>query len=103
MPQPRRHTDAAAKQRAYRERQAQARRAEQEAKGLPPAPPIPTMPSHARWQALLNQARLVLETARDEMQTYYDDRSQQWQQSDRATAMQEQIDMLEQVIGELAR
>lgn len=37
MPQPRRHQDNAAKQRAYRARQGQARRAEQQAKGLPPA------------------------------------------------------------------
>ena len=51
MPQHRRHADAAAKQRAYRTRQAEARLAEQRAKGLPPAAPIPTLPSHARWQA----------------------------------------------------
>lgn len=86
MPQPRQHTDNAAKQRAYRARQADARRSEQQAKGLPPAPPLPTLPSHARWQALLAQARLYLETARDEMQAYYDDRSDTWQQGDRAAA-----------------
>src|SRR5579859_6251530 len=74
MPQQRRYEDNAAKQRAYRARQAQARREEQQAKGLPPAPPLPTLPGTARWQALLTQARLALETARDEMQAYYEDR-----------------------------
>jgi|GEM_PF-790831 len=70
MPQPRRHADAAAKQRACRQRQAETRRREQEAKGLPPAPAIPTMPSRPRWAALVAQARLMLETARHEMQAY---------------------------------
>lgn len=45
MPQQRRYEDNAAKQRAYRARQVQARCAEQHVKGLPPAPPLPTLPS----------------------------------------------------------
>src|SRR5205823_4441249 len=101
MPQQRRYEDNAAKQRAYRARQTQARRAEQQAKGLPPAPPLPTLPSSARWQALLTQARLALETARDEMQAYYEDRSEAWQQSERAATLAEQIDHLEVVLNEL--
>jgi hypothetical protein len=87
MPQPRRHQDNAAKQRAYRARRACSRRAEQQAKGLPPAPPLPTLPSRARWQALLTQARLALETARDEMQAYYEDRSEAWQAGERAATL----------------
>ena len=79
MAQQRHYPDNAAKQRAYRVRQAQARCTEQEAKGLPAAPSLPTLPSRARWQALLTHARLCLERARDEMQSYYDDRSEAWQ------------------------
>ena len=101
MPHPRHYPDAAAKQRAYRERQALARRAELAAKGLPPLPPLPTLPSRARWQALLAQAQLALETARDEMQAYYDARSETWLQGERATTMQEQLDALEQVLDAL--
>ena len=101
MPQQRRHEDNAAKQRAYRARQAQARCAEQHAKGLPPAPPLPTLPSSARWQALLTQARLALETAHDEMQAYYDERSEAWQQGERAATLVEQIDQLEAVLNDL--
>ncbi len=74
---------------------------EQQAKGLPPAPPLPTLPSSARWQALLTQARLVLGTVRDEMQAYYDDRSEAWQQGERAATLAEQIDQLEVVLTEL--
>jgi hypothetical protein len=102
MPQPRRYTDAAARQRAYRERQHAARRAEQEAKGLPPAPPIPTMPSQKRWDALIAQARLALETAHDEMHAYHDARSDAWQQGERGASMAAQIATLERLARELA-
>ena len=101
MPQPRHHADNAAKQRAYRARQAAARRSEQAAKGLPPAPPLPTLPSQARWLALLARARHDLETTRDEMQAYYDARSETWQQGERATALLEQIESLEQALEAL--
>jgi hypothetical protein len=101
MPQQRRHQDHAAKQRAYRARQAQARREEQQAEGLPPAPPLPTLPGRARWRALLAQARLALETARDEMQAYYEDRSEAWQQGERAATLAEQLEQLEVVLEDL--
>ena len=45
MAPPRHYPDNAAKQRAYRVRQAQARCAEQAAKGLPAAPPCPPCPA----------------------------------------------------------
>jgi len=101
MPFPRQYPDHAARQRAYRARQADARLAEQAAKGLPAAPSLPTLPSRARWQALLAHAQAALETARDEMQTYYDARSDAWQQGDRATTLQEQLDTLTKVIDDL--
>jgi len=96
MPQPRTHADNAAKQRAYRARRAQARHAEQQAKGLPPTPSLPTLPSHARWQA-----RLFLETARDEMQAYDDDRSETWQQGERAVTLQDHLETVGQVLDDL--
>jgi hypothetical protein len=102
MSQVKHYPNAAARQRAYRERQAQARRVEQEAKGLPPAPPIATLPGRARWQALIEQARLALETARDEMQSYWDDRSEAWQEGERGEAMQGRIEALAQTIDGLA-
>jgi hypothetical protein len=101
MPQPRQYPDAAAKQRAYRDRQAQARTAERQAKGLPAAPAIPTLPSRARWQALVAQARLWVQTARDELQGYFDDRSEAWQEGERAAVLQERLDQLEVVIDDL--
>jgi hypothetical protein len=101
MAPPRRYPDHAARQRAYRARQVEARLVEQQARGLPPAPPLPTMPSRARWHALLAHARLSLETARDEMQTYYDDRSAAWQEGERAATLQEHLDALDQALDAL--
>ena len=101
MPQQRQYPDHAARQRAYRARQEQARLTAQQAKGVPPAAPIPTLPSRARWQALITQARLALELARDEMQTYYNARSDAWREGERAATFEEHLDHLETVIDHL--
>lgn len=101
MPQQRQYPDHAARQRAYRARQVDARAEEQQTKGLPPAPPLPTRPSRARWQALLAQARRVLETIRDEVQVYYDDRSERWKDGDRAALLTDHLEALEQVLAAL--
>jgi hypothetical protein len=101
MPQSRRYTDNAAKQRAYRARQAHAREEELQAKGIPRGAPLPTMPSRARWEGLVAQARQVLALARDEMQTYSDDRSDAWHESDRAVAFLEDIDHLQAALDDL--
>jgi hypothetical protein len=101
MPQPRRYADQAARQRAYRARQEQARLADQQAKGLPPAPALSTLPSRGRWQALLTHAHQALETARDEMQAYADERSDAWQQSARAEALADQIEALSMLLDDL--
>jgi hypothetical protein len=101
MPQPRLYADHAARQRAYRVRQEQARRADQQERGLPPAPALPTLPSSARWHALITRAQVALETARDEMQAYADERSDAWQQSERAAALAEQIEQLGMVLDDL--
>ena len=64
MPTPRRYASPAERQAAYRRRQTETRRMEQKAKGLPPLPAVAAIPGHARWQALLRQAGLLLGTWR---------------------------------------
>jgi hypothetical protein len=59
------------------------------------------MPRRTRWQALINRARLAVETARDEMQAYDDDRSDEWRQSDRATILAEHIDLPSTALDDL--
>ena len=89
MAQPRRYQTQAQRQAAYRARKAEARRQELAAKGLPPLPPIPSIPGLARWQAALKQASLLLDQVAEEMETYYDERSERWQHSDQGETFQE--------------
>jgi hypothetical protein len=101
LPTPRKHADTAAKHRAYRERAAASRAAEREAKGLPKAPAIPTIPGTARWAALIEVARAALETAAVEMQGYYDDRSEAWQEGDRGESLRAKLEAIEAVVSEI--
>jgi hypothetical protein len=105
MPRPRQTPDQilsrAEIQKAYRERQKQAREQELRQKGMPASPPIPSMPGTPRWTAMLDAARAQIETARDEMQSYYEERSEQWQEGEKGEAMQEQLERLEAAIEAL--
>ena len=101
MPTPRQYSDRAEKQAAYRKRQAEARRAEQEAKGLPALPSVPTLPGEKRWQAMQEQARALLQTMADEMQAYYDERSEKWQEGEKGDAMQERMDAINGLLDQM--
>jgi len=98
MPRPRSYASHAARQAAYRRRQQQARAAELRAKGLPPLPAIPSMPGDARWRQALAHAQLLLSSVLDEMQAYFDDRSETWQEGDRGATFQERIDAVQECV-----
>ena len=97
MPQPRKYQSRAEQQAAYRRRCAAARNTHSQAKGLPALPPIPAMPGTARWRAAARMARDLLATICDEMQTYAADRSEQWQESERADEFAERLAAIEEV------
>jgi hypothetical protein len=106
MPTPRKHKDAAACQAAYRKRQAEARRLEMKRKGLPDLPPISSMPGERRWWVMLSEATALVQMVVDERETYKDDRSEEWQESDRGeefqertTTVQEALEALEAIDG----
>ena len=96
MPTPKQHDSRADRQKAYRQRTEQARRDALAAKNLPATAPIPTMPSIARWQALHDQARAALDTMQAEMQGYFADRSEVWQEGEKGAAFQEVLDRVEE-------
>lgn len=100
MPQPRQYSNAADKQKAYRQRQADRIRAVSEGR-LPPPPAIGTMPAEQRWKGMQNEARRTLEALRDEMQAYYDARSDQWQESDRGSELAGKIEAVESLLDDL--
>ena len=90
MPQPKIHPSRAARQAAHRTRQAQAR-IEQLSKGLPPLPAIATLPGNARWNAAIRAAHALIACTLTEMQGYFDDRSETWQESKRGEEHQDRI------------
>lgn len=102
MPQPKHYETNAQRQAAYRGRSLQARQAQLAARALPALPAVPTMPGHRRWAALIQLAQWALQSALDEMQDYHDERSEAWQESDRAEAFQERFSLLEQALEPLA-
>jgi len=103
MPTPKRYPNNAARQRAYRARltneQQLLRRCHPVT--LPPAPAISNVPATRRWQALRQRSSEALQTLRQEMQAYYEDRSEAWQQGEKAEQFQERIDQLEEVLDAL--
>ena len=98
MPTPRRYASPADRQAAYRKRSAEARQQELQAKGMPPGPCIPTMPGTRRWAAMSEQARHLLEAIQEEMQGYYEQRSERWQESERGERLAERLQTLQEAI-----
>ncbi len=101
MPQERKHTSSAERQAAYRARCEQVRRQSACIRGLPPLPCVPSIPGWARWNATLRMAHDLIEGALSEMQDYYNERSDAWQQSERGEQHQERTACAETVLETL--
>ena len=91
----------AARQQRFRERQAQVRRTEQESKGLPPLPAIASIPGQVRWRSAVVSAHLLLRQVHEEMQSYYTDRSEAWQEGEQGEAFVERQECVEAVLSQL--
>lgn len=101
MSQPRKYISAAARQAAYRLRCQQAQIQQLQQKGLPPLPPIATVPGGVRWRAAIQLAQTLLRQVSQEMSDYYDARSEAWQESERGEAFTERQEALETLVSEL--
>lgn len=101
MPQIAKYPSNADRQRAYRERTAQARAAQLSERSLPALPAIPTMDGEVRWRVAMTHALSNLKTVHIEMKDYYDHRSQQWQQSEREEEFLERIEALDTLIEDM--
>ncbi|MDQ3815389.1 MAG: hypothetical protein M3347_15835 [Armatimonadota bacterium] len=102
MPQARHYANAAQRQAAYRQRQVQAHAAQLAQQSLPPLPALPTVPGQARWSALLQPAQWALAQMSQEMQAYYDERSEAWQESERGECFQERLAAVQEVLEGVA-
>ena len=101
MPQRRKYDSDALRQAAYRVRQAVAQGEQLRSKGLPALPAPAQIPGRARWRSAIESASQRVEQTAMEMQHYYDDRSEMWQETARAETILEQIDALEGALGDL--
>jgi len=101
MPQPRKYGSRAEQQAAYRKRRERSDRELLAQKGLPPLPAIPSMPGNARWSAMIEQAHLLISEAVVEMQSYHDDRSEQWQESAKAEDLLAKLEHLQETMDQL--
>lgn len=98
MPQPRKYQSAAQRQAAYRHRNEQATRNLLATRGLPPMPALPAIPGTVRWNAIIGQIKQLAGTARTEMEHYAEQRSEAWNDSERAEQHQDKQNILDDLI-----
>jgi len=92
MPTPKRYESAKQRQAAYRQR----------CKARPDAAPVkPSMPGRRRWEMMRRQSLSLVEMVAQEMETYHDQRSEQWQSSERGEAFAETLESLADIAAAL--
>jgi hypothetical protein len=69
---------------------------------MPRLPAIATLPGSVRWLARLGQSEALLETAAAEMQEYYEDRTEAWQESERGAAFLERAEAVQEAANGIA-
>lgn len=97
MPQPAKYPSNAAPQAAYRARCQEAQKQQAKQCGLPPLPSLPSVPGTVRWRAALALAYALVEEICTQMQAYTEERSEAWQESERAQEMLTRLEALEEV------
>jgi hypothetical protein len=68
---------------------------------LPTAPILTNIPPEKRWKGSIDQAHTLLQTTREEMQSYFEERSEAWVESEKGEAFQERMDALDTLLEEL--
>jgi len=101
MPQKRKYENDGARQAAYRCRQAKARLQEMADPRLPSLPAISNFPGTVRWNAVIRRCTDLLALICNEAASYYDDRSEAWQEGDRGEAHAERVEALTQIVNGL--
>lgn len=96
------HQTNAERQAAYRKGLLKQRDGECLAKKIPILPAVASMPGHRRWQAMLTQAQLLVECAVGEMEAYFDQRSELWQNSEQGETFTELLESMQDALSALA-
>jgi hypothetical protein len=88
MPQPRKYQSAAERQRAYRARR---ERAPLEERAV-------VTPSYPKWRKSLREAYGLLEATYEEIHYWIQERSERWQESERAGYIEGDRDQLQEIL-----
>ena len=86
-------TDAQ-RQAAYRRRRRDMVDGLMSARGLPSLPAVSTIPGWPRWKEAMRRIAAQLEVIEREMTDYYEERSERWQESDRAETFDDNLNVL---------
>ena len=60
------------------------------------------MPGWPRWNASLNTARELVDRTVEEMQEYFDERSEEWQEGEKAAEFHESFDSVEEMLDAMS-
>lgn len=101
MPQKRKYQSDSARQAAYRSRKAEDRKQALADPRLPSLPVLSTMPGTVRWNTVIRRCTDLLALVRDETASYYEDRSEAWQEGDRGAAHAERVESLTELVDGL--
>jgi hypothetical protein len=95
MPRQRKYQTNGERQAAYRCRCAQAGKITQASE------PIPSAPGRRRWKAVLKAASNLLDCAVSEMQDYFDQHSEAWQDSQAGECLAEMLESVQEALATL--
>ena len=97
MPTPRKYANSAERQAEYRARCSLRKGMKPEVEGQQPLLRIPQALGERRWNAMLGQARSLMESVTDEMESYYEEKSERWQESERGERFTERMESIAEV------
>lgn len=95
---PKKYGTAAQKQAAYRARCAAQRQEELASKGIPK---VPSMPGYRRWDVMRRHALCLMEQVACEMESYYEEKSERWQDSERGEVFAEVMESIADIAATL--
>ena len=100
MPTPRKHANNAERQAAYRSRRS-LRSQSQLITQIPASEgsQVSSKPSYRQWRAKIVEARSLIESIKEQMELYYDERSEQWQQSEQGEKHSETMELIEEIVS----
>ena len=97
MSAPRKYANNAERQAAYRARYASQVKIESGLRSLVAPPRIPPAMGHRRWNTMMVQACSMVETAIGEMEAYYEEKSEAWQDSERGERLSEKLESAQEI------